>query len=96
MAAGTPTPPIALKEVALTEVLTPEQCAHYDEHGYVVLENRIPADIMQAIRDEIARFGDIARTMTASDDQLDLEDSHTSRLVTSRKKQLGYNRLQYR
>ncbi len=61
----------------MTEALTPDQLAHYDEHGYVVLENRIPADIMAAIRDEIARFEDIARTMTASDDRLDLEDTHT-------------------
>ena len=61
----------------MSEVLTDDQLAHYEEHGFVVLENRIPSDIMAAIRDEIVRFEDIARTMTASDDRLDLEDSHT-------------------
>ena len=59
------------------EALSQTQKDHYDEHGYVVLENRIASDIMAAIRAEIARFEDIARTMTASDDKLDLEDSHT-------------------
>ncbi|NNE78870.1 MAG: phytanoyl-CoA dioxygenase family protein [Silicimonas sp.] len=61
----------------MTEVLTSEQRAFFDETGYLVLENQVPADIITAIRDEIARFEDIARTMTASDDRLDLEDSHT-------------------
>ena len=59
------------------EVLTPDQKALYDHQGFIVLENRVPDDIMQAIRDEIARFEDVARGMTASDDKLDLEDSHT-------------------
>ena len=59
------------------EALTQTQKDHYFEHGYVVLENRVPTNIMTAIRDEIARFESIARTMTASDDKLDLEDSHT-------------------
>ena len=59
------------------EALSQAQKDHYDEHGFVVLENRIPSDIMNSIRDEIARFEGIARTMTTSDDKLDLEDSHT-------------------
>jgi ectoine hydroxylase-related dioxygenase (phytanoyl-CoA dioxygenase family) len=59
------------------EALSQTQKDHYDEHGYVVLENRIASDIMAAIRAEIARFEDIARTMTTSDEKLDLEDSHT-------------------
>ena len=61
----------------MNEVLTAEQKAAFDDTGYLVLERRIPDDIMAAIRSEIARFEDIARTMTASDDKLDLEDSHT-------------------
>lgn len=60
------------------EVLTEAQKASYEEQGYLVLENRVPPEIMSAIRDEIARFEDIARAMTTSDDKLDLEDSHTA------------------
>ncbi len=61
----------------MPEVLTNAQIDQYRESGYLVLENQIPHDILVQIRDEIARFEDIARTMTASDDKLDLEDSHT-------------------
>ena len=59
------------------EALTPEQKTFYEREGYVVLENRIPEDWLARIRDEIARFEDEARGMTASNDRLDLEDSHT-------------------
>ncbi len=61
----------------MSEALTAEQQAFYTENGYLVLENWVPDDVMQAIRDEIARFEEIAATMTESDDRLDLEDSHT-------------------
>ncbi len=59
------------------EVLTDEQVEHYRREGYLVLENRVPMEIIEAIRAEIARFQDEARGMTASNDRLDLEDSHT-------------------
>lgn len=59
------------------EVLTDDQVAFYAANGYVVLENRIPTDIVESIRAEIARFEDEARGMTASNERLDLEDSHT-------------------
>lgn len=58
------------------EVLTADQKAFYETEGYLVLENRIPMDVIEGIRAEIARFEDMARGMTASDDKLDLEDSH--------------------
>ncbi len=61
----------------MSEVLTEAQKAQYAETGYLVLEARIPSDIIQAIRAEIERFEGIASGMTASDDKLDLEDSHT-------------------
>lgn len=61
----------------MPEVLSPEQQAFYAENGYLVLENQIPEATIQAIRDEIARFEDMAAKLTASDDRLDLEDSHT-------------------
>lgn len=61
----------------MAEVLTAEQIGIYETEGYLILENRVPDDIMDAIRSEIARFTEQARGMTASDDQIDLEDSHT-------------------
>ena len=61
----------------MAEVLTWDQEAFYAENGYLVLEGRVPPDIIAAIRDEIRRFEDVARTMTESNEKLDLEDSHT-------------------
>ncbi|MYI68421.1 MAG: phytanoyl-CoA dioxygenase family protein [Boseongicola sp. SB0673_bin_14] len=61
----------------MAEVLTGDQEAFYAENGYLVLEDRVPSDIIMAIRDEIRRFEEVARTMTESDEKLDLEDSHT-------------------
>lgn len=61
----------------MTEVLSADQIAYYEEHGYLVLERHLPEDILTSIRAEIARFEDEARSMTASNDRLDLEDTHT-------------------
>ena len=71
---GTRTRPIARDAM---EVLTESQKSFYGTNGYLLLEERIPPDVIDAIRSEITRFEDIARGMTASDDKLDLEDSHT-------------------
>ncbi|MCV6592248.1 MAG: phytanoyl-CoA dioxygenase family protein [Silicimonas sp.] len=62
----------------LSEVLSKDQQDFYAENGYLVLENRVPMGIIEAIRAEITRFEEIARGMTASDDKLDLEDSHSA------------------
>jgi ectoine hydroxylase-related dioxygenase (phytanoyl-CoA dioxygenase family) len=59
------------------EALKSEQITFFRENGYLVLEDRISADLLTAIRSEIARFEELARGMSASDDRLDLEDSHT-------------------
>ena len=59
------------------EALTIAQKQHYDEHGYLVIPNRIPDHYIQAIRAEIERFVDEARGLTQSNERLDLEDSHT-------------------
>lgn len=61
----------------MTEVLTKDQIASYREEGYLVLERHLPDSIVEDIRSEIARFEEEARTMTASNDRLDLEDTHT-------------------
>ncbi len=61
----------------MPEVLTPEERAFYKDNGYLVLEARIPEDTIAAIRGEITRFEDEARTMTASNERIDLETTHT-------------------
>lgn len=58
------------------EALTAEQVEFYDENGYVVLERRVPADAVSALKAELGRFHEMARGLTESDDKLDLEDSH--------------------
>ncbi len=61
----------------MSETMTPEQMQFYNEHGYLVLESRIPEAVITSLRDEIVRFEEEARGMTVSNDRLDLEDSHT-------------------
>jgi len=61
----------------MTEALKPEQVAFYRDNGYLVVEDRVPMPVIEAIRTEIARFETEARGMTRSNDRLDLEDSHT-------------------
>jgi ectoine hydroxylase-related dioxygenase (phytanoyl-CoA dioxygenase family) len=60
----------------MSETLNQAQIDFYGENGYLVLEKRVPGDIIDQIRAEIARFREMARGMTASDDKIDLEDSH--------------------
>lgn len=60
----------------MPEVLTADQTAFYAREGYMVLEGRVPAGEIEAIRAEVARFTEEARSMTASNDRIDLEDSH--------------------
>lgn len=61
----------------MTEVLTEAQIAQYETQGYLVLERHLPEAILATIRAEITRFEDEARSMIASNDRLDLEDTHT-------------------
>lgn len=58
------------------EVLSEEQVRFYRDNGYVVLERRVPADVMDSVRAEIARFIAEACGLTTSNERLDLEDSH--------------------
>ncbi len=60
----------------MPETLTQTQIDHYNQTGYLILENRVPGDVMNTLRGEIARLSAPARGMTASDERLDLEDSH--------------------
>ena len=61
----------------MPEVLDHDQIEFYQQNGYLLIEKRVPVDILEAIRAEIERFRTIAGGMTASDDRIDLEDSHT-------------------
>lgn len=74
----------------MSEVLSPEQIARYERDGYLVLENQIPPDWIAKIRAEITRFEDEARTMSASNDRLDLEDSHTPQTPRLRRVKLPH------
>jgi len=58
------------------EVLSEEQCRFYEDNGYLVLEERVPAAVLQGLRDEIARFVEEARGLRESNERIDLEDSH--------------------
>ncbi|MEM9433116.1 MAG: phytanoyl-CoA dioxygenase family protein [Pseudomonadota bacterium] len=60
----------------MPEVLTQSQIEHYTDTGYLLLEGQIPMRWIEKIRAEIARFEEEAREMTASDDRIDLEDTH--------------------
>lgn len=61
----------------MPEVLSQSQIAFYRDNGYLVLERHLPDTVIDDIRTEISRFEDEARGMTASNDRLDLEDSHS-------------------
>ena len=61
----------------MTEVLTPEQIARYERDGYLVLERRLPPDVLAALHAEIDRYTAKARGLTEGTDELDLEDGHT-------------------
>jgi ectoine hydroxylase-related dioxygenase (phytanoyl-CoA dioxygenase family) len=59
------------------ETLTQTQKDFYDENGYLVLEKRIPDDVLASLRAEIAKYQSQAKSLTESTDEIDLEDSHT-------------------
>lgn len=61
----------------MPEILSAAQIADFERNGYLVLENQIPADWLAKLHAEIARFETEASTLSASNDRLDLEDSHT-------------------
>ncbi len=58
------------------ECLTAEQIAAYDRDGFIVVEKRIPDEVIAGCHDEIARFREEARGLSAHTERIDLEDSH--------------------
>ena len=59
------------------EVLTKAQVEEYREVGGLVVPERISSDALDEIRQAVGDFYDLARGMSASDDRIDLEDSHS-------------------
>ncbi|MEN0040140.1 MAG: phytanoyl-CoA dioxygenase family protein [Pseudomonadota bacterium] len=59
------------------EILTEEQRAFYADNGYLILPAHLSAETLAKSRAEIERLSEHARTIDASDDLIDLEDSHT-------------------
>ena len=59
------------------ETLTQTQKNFYDENGYLVLEKRIPEEVLTTLRAEITGYQEQAKSLTESTDEIDLEDSHT-------------------
>ncbi len=74
----------------MPETLNATQIESYRNNGYLVLENRVPMTIIEEIRAEITRFTEMARGMSASDDKIDLEDSHTPQTPRIRRVKLPH------
>ena len=64
------------READLCETLSADDVARYERDGYIVIERRLPPDVVAACKEELRRFHEAARGLTESDDRLDLEDSH--------------------
>ncbi len=62
----------------MPEVLSNSQISDYQESGYLVLENHLPDSIIESIRTEISHFEAESRSLTESNDRLELEDGHTA------------------
>ena len=59
------------------EVLSHTDVEAYRQTGAIVVPDRLDATALAEIRQEIARFEEEARGLSASNDRLDLEDSHS-------------------
>ena len=59
------------------EALTEDQINTYREVGAIVVPDRLNASDLAAVHSEIDRFMEEAKSLDASNDRLDLEDTHT-------------------
>lgn len=59
------------------EFLSQEQVQFYKDQGYLTLEGHLPSSVIEQAQDEIKHLCEHARTISQSDDLIDLEDSHT-------------------
>jgi len=58
-------------------ILSEDQRAFYVEHGYLLLESLVPASWLDRLGAATARLVERSRTMTAPDDDIDIEPGHT-------------------
>ena len=61
----------------VTSMLGKNQIEEYQENGFLLLKNRVPMSLIQAIRDEITSYTNAAKQLTRSDERIDLEPDHT-------------------
>jgi len=61
----------------MPRTLTQDELDFYDEHGYLVLTDVVPADRLKAVIDETERMCAVASTITEAIPMLDLDPSHT-------------------
>ncbi len=62
----------------MPEILTDVQVKSYEDTGYLILERHLPMTIIENIRAEIARFEEESRSMSESNERLELEEGHTA------------------
>ncbi len=62
----------------MSEVLTTEQIASYQAQGYLLLESHLPTEVIEDLREDIRRFEEESRLMSASNERLELEEHHSA------------------
>jgi ectoine hydroxylase-related dioxygenase (phytanoyl-CoA dioxygenase family) len=61
----------------MPRTLTQDEIDFYNEQGYLVLKDVIPADVLNAASEETERMVSVAKTLTEAIPMLDLDPSHT-------------------
>ena len=61
----------------MPEFLDETQIDHFKKEGYLVLERRIPEDVLKTLVQELKALEHQAYGLTVSNDMLDLEETHT-------------------
>ncbi|MEO1306697.1 MAG: phytanoyl-CoA dioxygenase family protein [Pseudomonadota bacterium] len=74
----------------MAEILSDTQITKYRENGYLTLDSHLPDPILSDIRAEIARFELEAKSLTQSNERLDLEDTHTPEMPRLRRIKLPH------
>ena len=69
------TPDKILQEPA--RVLSQQQREHYFEHGYVGVEDFVPAEILLPLQQATESFVDKSRAVSSSDDVFDIGPGHS-------------------
>lgn len=58
-------------------MLAQSQINEYRERGFIAVPDVLPADVLEELRDEVARFVEKSRQVSENDAVFDLEPSHT-------------------